>query len=210
MPADRGYYNDDAFRMKWHDFFVGKIPKQFTAYYEIVGYVSPGKPIMSDGNNNKLKDKAIISKYGERMRFSYGCADGENDIYVYRMTATTVDGEVIEIPWDAMVAYCDEMGVKHVPELDRFEFSTIEDMKGRISKWIDMPDPIGISHVAEGVVVRITNKRRFTAFKEKGFIFKQLEGLIKDEAETPDLEESQELGEEYAANASQTRLIQRT
>jgi hypothetical protein len=56
----------------------------------------------------------------------------------------------------------------------------------------DGPDPIGKTHVREGVVVRILNRPTFTAYKHKNFSFKVLEGIIKDTAEAPDMEEAQE------------------
>ena len=60
-------------------------------------------------------------------------------------------------------------------------------------KYCDGTDPIGMSHIREGVVVRITNRPKFTAYKHKNFNFKVLEGIIKDSAVAPDMEEAQEL-----------------
>ena len=60
-------------------------------------------------------------------------------------------------------------------------------------KYYDGPDPIGKTHIREGVVVRIINRPKFCAYKHKNFAFKVLEGLIKDAAEAPDMEESQEV-----------------
>ena len=57
---------------------------------------------------------------------------------------------------------------------------------------MDISDPIGKTHVAEGVVTRIDNKKTFKAYKKKGFYFKVLEGIIKDTAEVPDMEEAQD------------------
>ena len=44
-----------------------------------------------------------------------------------------------------------------------------------------------------GVVVRIDNRPSFTAFKHKNFNVKRLEGIVKDTAEAPDMEEAEEL-----------------
>ena len=52
--------------------------------------------------------------------------------------------------------------------------------------------PVGKTHVKEGVVVRIENRRTFTAFKSKTYEFKVLEGIIKEDASAPDMEEAQE------------------
>ena len=57
----------------------------------------------------------------------------------------------------------------------------------------DGPDPIGKTHVREGVVVRIVNRPKFTAYKHKNFYFKVLEGIAKDTADAPDMEEAQEI-----------------
>ena len=45
----------------------------------------------------------------------------------------------------------------------------------------------------EGVVVRILNKPKFCAYKHKNWYFKVLEGIIKDSADAPDMEEAQEV-----------------
>ena len=42
----------------------------------------------------------------------------------------------------------------------------------------------------QGVVVRIINRPKFCAYKHKNFSFKVLEGIIKDTAEAPDMEEA--------------------
>lgn len=187
-----GYYGDNAFRAKYHHLLEGKLKKGETIYYEIVGWINDTTPIMAQGNNKKVNDKEFTKTYGETTTFSYGCKQGENQIYVYRMTMTTPDGEVVEYPWSLVKRRCEEMGINHVMELDRFIYTTKEDLYERVNKWLDIPDPIGKTHVAEGVVARLEDKPIFTAFKKKGFYFKVLEGLIKDEAIVPDLEESQE------------------
>ena len=61
--------------------------------------------------------------------------------------------------------------------------------------YYDGPDPIGKTHVREGVVVRIVNRPKFTAYKHKNFSFKVLEGIIKDTAEAPDMEEAESVQE---------------
>ena len=44
-----------------------------------------------------------------------------------------------------------------------------------------MSDPIGKTHIREGVVVRIVNRPKFTAFKHKNFLFKQITGIITEQ-----------------------------
>jgi len=189
---NNGFYGNDGFRKMYHDWFKDKLQKGEEVYYEVVGYVNENTPIMPDGNNKKIQDKEFIKKYGDKTRFNYGCAEGFNEIYVYRMTITNEDGYVVEYPWELVKTRCEEMGVKHVPELDKFLYTNEEEMMKNVEKKLDITDPIGKTHIAEGVVVRIDNKKTFKAYKKKGFFFKVLEGIIKDTAEVPDMEEIQE------------------
>ena len=129
----------------------------------------------------------------------------QSDIYVYRMTMTNEDGFVVEYTPDFMRYRCEQMGVKTVPVLWK---GTIPDHPGSAEdptitagEWIknvaeryyDGPDPVGKTHVREGVVVRILNRPKFAAYKHKNFAFKVLEGIIKESAEAPDMEEAQDV-----------------
>lgn len=190
---DGGFYGTNLFRKKYHDLLTNKLYKGITLYYEIVGYVDENTLIMPECNNKKVKDKEFEKVYGETTKFTYSCSPGENEMYVYRMTLTTPDDLVLEVPYETMKIYCEQIGVKVVPLLEKFLFTTKEDLLERVDKYMDIPDPIGKSHVAEGVVVRIENRVKFTAFKQKGWFFKVLEGIIKDEEQVPDMEEAQEI-----------------
>ena len=131
----------------------------------------------------------------------------QSDIYVYRMTMTNEDGFVVEYTPDFMRYRCEQMGVKTVPVLWKGTIpehpGSAEDPTITAGEWIknvaerfyDGTDPIGKTHVREGVVVRIVNRPKFAAYKHKNFSFKVLEGLIKDIAEAPDMEEAQEVSE---------------
>ena len=129
----------------------------------------------------------------------------QSDIYVYRMTMTNEDGFVVEYTPDFMRYRCEQMGVKCVPLLwkgnipehpgskDDPTITAGEWVKNLAERFYDGPDPIGKTHIREGVVVRVLNRPKFCAYKHKNFAFKVLEGLIKDCAEAPDMEESQEV-----------------
>lgn len=183
-----GYYKD-TFRGTWHDFFKNKLHKGETVYYEIVGYTDNNGLIMSSCDNKKTKDKEFIKLYGETTNFTYGCDVGKNDMYIYRMTMTNEDGIVVEYPWDLVKLRAEQMGAKICPEFDKFIFTTIEDLDERVNKYCDGIDPIGRNHIREGVVVRIENKEKFTAYKHKNFNFKVLEDIVKLD-DIPDLEEN--------------------
>ena len=188
-----GYYGDNSFRLKYHNLLKGKLLKGETIYYEIVGWMDKDTTIMGIANNKKMNDKDFIKKYGETTTFSYGCNKGENAMYVYRMTMTNSDGEVIEYPWSFVKHRCEQMGLNTVMDLDRFIFTTQEDLYERINKWLEIDDPIGRTHISEGVVARLEDKAIFTAFKKKSFAFRVLEGIIKESSESADMEEIQEV-----------------
>jgi len=187
---DNGFYGNDNFRKEWHDFFIDKLHKGETIYYEIVGYVNENTTIMPECNNKKTKDKEFIKQYGETTRFTYGCGVGQNDIYVYRMTKTDEDGRVVEYPWYLVKLRCEQMGVKHVPEFGKFIFFDVNNLMEIANGFIDGVDPIGKTHIREGIVVRVDNKEKFTAFKHKSFMFKLLEGIIKAD-DVLDMEENE-------------------
>ena len=219
---DGGFYGSNEFRKQYHDFFEGKLWKGETVYYEIVGFTHDGTPIMSTCSNEKLKDKAFVKQYGKTTTFSYGCAPfpekmvlsetvenchpakPQNDIYVYRMTMTNEDGQVVEYTPDFMRYRCMYMGVKTVPvewtgfipDEEVFTGTSCELTDAgqfvleKAEKFFDGPEPIDPSHIREGVVVRVINRPTFTAYKHKNFNFKVLEGIIKDTADAPDMEEA--------------------
>jgi hypothetical protein len=155
--------------------------------------------------------------------YSIEMAVPQSDIYVYRMTMTNEDGFVVEYTPDFMRYRCEQMGVKCVPvfwkgtvpqfaeimyvdknENDRPDAGEIAYTKKMdAGEWVmqmaeqfyDGPDPIGKTHVREGVVVRVVNRPKFCAYKHKNFSFRVIEGIVKVEAEAPDMEEAQEIGE---------------
>ena len=55
-----------------------------------------------------------------------------------------------------------------------------EFVKALAERYYDGPDPIGRTHVREGVVIRILNRPSFTAYKHKNFLFKQVSGIVKE------------------------------
>lgn len=194
MNYDGGYYGSNAFRQKYHDFFKTRLPKGMEVFYEIVGYVDENTTIMGKCKNSLVKDKEFSKLYGDETVFLYGCKPGENQCYVYRMTMTNDDGSYrAEIPWEQVKLECEKMGINHVPEFDKFIFTTWEDLMERVEKFYDGVDPIGKTHIREGVVVRIENRPSFTAYKHKNFGFKCLEGIVKDNSDAPDMEEQEEL-----------------
>ena len=225
---DGGFYGSNAFREPHAKKFEGKLWKGETVYYEVVGFTDTGAPIMGSCGNEKL-GKDFVKQYGKETVFSYGCEpDGckfynkaaedlatklnehaeekilpQSDIYVYRMTMTNEDGNVVEYTPDFMRYRCELMGVKCVPSLwsgfipqnpaskDDPTITAGEWIQNKAELYYDGPDPVGKTHVREGVVVRIINRPKFAAYKHKNFDFKVLSGIAmaKTEAEGADVSE---------------------
>jgi hypothetical protein len=142
----------------------------------------------------------------------------QSDLYVYRMTMTNEDGFTVEYPPDFMRYRCEQMGVKTVPVFGKAVISPDrihmvapdgydhdymikegdigEAVIRMVEDFYDGVDPIGKTHIKEGVVCRIVNRPRFCAYKHKSYEFKMLEGLIKETADAPDMEEAQDVVEE--------------
>ena len=205
-----GFYGSNEFRRQYHDFFKGKLRKGETVYLEIAGFTHTGQPIMAKVSNKSVNDKEFIKMYGDTTTFSYGCKpDGlpheQSHAWVYRMTSVNEDGEVVEYSPDFMRYRCDQMNVDCVPVLwsgripenpgskNDDTISAGEWIINKAEQFYDGPDPIDPSHIREGVVVRIINRPTFTAFKHKNWSFKCIEGIAKDVATEPDMEEAEDI-----------------
>ena len=233
---DGGFYSDNQFRLEMAKKFEGKLHKGETVYYEIVGFVNANTPIMASVKNSKIKDKEFSKQYGEETVFSYGCEpqgrweevrysvppdepgdDGiippKCEVYVYRMTMSNDEGDVVEMSPEQMRLRCEQMGVKYVPVFEKFMIPDMgvdvdndgiadaqivspgEYVLRKVEQYFDGPDPVGKTHIREGVVARIVNRPSIAVYKHKNFNFRVLEGIIKDEADAPDMEEAQDVME---------------
>lgn len=117
--CEHDFYGNDNFRTPHAKFFEGKLHKGETVYYEVVGFMDNGRPIMPSADNKKTGDKEFVKKYGKTTFFSYGCdSEGKtglkSDFYVYRMTMTNEDGNVVEYTPEFMRYRCEQMGAKCV------------------------------------------------------------------------------------------------
>lgn len=207
------YYEHDIWS-KTGEVFRDKLVEGETVYYEIVGYLPDGASIMPGQSNEKLKKfmdkdeyKEFVQKYGDRTSFNYGCSEKESKIYVYRITLTNEDGHTVDYSWDQVKNRCEQLGVNHVPELGRYLVKEwvnsaddrdkyIADQYGNkfehiVENLAEQDSEMFPAHIREGVCVRVENGGLTPKFlKHKAYLFKVLEGIIKD-TDQGDLEEEQ-------------------
>lgn len=186
----------------------GKLHKNEMVYGEIVGYEKLGhdengnpifSPLMGVYDLKKMDkvDKDIRKLYGDKMIFSYGC-DGKNiqyKLFVYRISLLNLDGYEYDYSWDDLKRRCEELGVKHVPEIKVMNSHEFYNDKRKFMEYVetllDKPSILDSSHIEEGIVVRLENGMNLKAYKKKAYLFKYLEGIIKENEEFIDIEESQ-------------------
>lgn len=206
--SDTTQFHDPTIRDKAFKLFKDNLRKGETVYLEIIGYEKETTPIMPSVDASKLGDKEFTKRYAnmgdkKHMVYSYGCEPGQQDFYVYRMTMTNVDGQSVDYSWDDVVKRCNEIGVKHAPEITRFRRAEMEshnvelfddrtfenvvtDLVDRYSKGSSLVDD---THIREGVCVRLESGLVPRIYKHKSFEFKVLEGIVKDSG-VIDMEES--------------------
>lgn len=207
LKGKEHFYKHDLWTEISKNKFEGKLRKGESVYFEIVGYDLEGKPIMGSHSNEKLKNfmskseyKEFINRYGDQTIFDYGCIPGiyQNEVYVYRITTTNEDGTQYDLSWDQVRGRCEELGVHHVPELIRFLINNGEHLDTDPQDIIDLANDLAESessnftgHLREGVCIR-AESRNVTplVLKHKAYFFKVLEGIVKENDNHVDVEET--------------------
>lgn len=187
-----GFYGDESFRTEAVKNI--KLRKGEVLYFELVGDVKAGTPIMPDCAVDKKELPDIYGQYGPMMRYRYGCNVGENKLFVYRITLSNEDGEIVELSWPQVKKRCKELNLQHCPEIgvmQVWDLRYIDILKGYIEQESHGPSLLDPTHIREGVAIRIeTPEGRTYCLKEKSFEFKFLEGIVKSKDEYVDMEES--------------------
>jgi len=168
------YYNSDIWtqvaKEQGH-----KIPKGFTVYGEVVGYV----------NETTMVQKG----------YDYGCQPGEHKLVVYRVTFTNEDGQVYELSWPQVRAFCETNDLQPVVTLwvGKFietENFTLEEWRGHFFE--NLIDAYGTGQLcsrcihqvpAEGFVLRIDEPFRAEFYKYKNYRFLEHETKALDKGE---------------------------
>ena len=149
------------------------IPKDFLVFGEIVGYTPEGRPIQP--------------------KYTYDLPVGKNRLYVYRVATVNEDGNVMDLPWEAVKQFCRERGMEHVPQLWSGEYDmalellmddvfTDQRFADGLYRGIAVPLSDGKT-VDEGVVVRYDGGYIPTALKFKSPEFLGFETKMLDKGE---------------------------
>lgn len=173
-------FEDTSIYRAAHDRLKDTLRDGLTYYAELVGYMPSGKYIQKP--------------------YDYGCALGQFEIYLYRITYTSPAGDVFEFSAKQVSDWCQQNGLKFVPELDytfgyelipgtntdkEFQELLLEYLR---KHYLETECYICKNKVpAEGVVVRIENNV-IESYKLKSFAFlrQETEQLDKGEGEVAD------------------------
>jgi len=187
--TDTGYYSGTQFRILIHNQIkdIG-LSKGETLYYEIVGYTENSALIMG---SHGIEDKKLKKQYGNKMSYKYGCSPATHKVLIYRITQTSPDGRVIEIPWCQLIARCKELGLEAVPTLkEQFVYDgNTDELLELCNKLSQGSSTLDTEHIKEGVVLRTEGTNGTNAYKYKGFWFAELEGIRKNCSDYVDPEE---------------------
>lgn len=195
-PGAVHFYESDIWGAVAHE-IQGRIPKGFTLYGEIVGFTSDGGAIQKG--------------------YHYGCQPKQHSLLIYRVTMTSADGMVLELPWLQMLEFCAKYGFDPVKPIwygRARDFSPIAvdmaDFRGGLA-WQEMllrkleADYVTDQQCAyndravpaEGIVVRIDRMEGSEAFKLKNFSFLKRESDELDKG-TVDIETEESAPAEVA------------
>jgi hypothetical protein len=183
-----GFHGCESYRFDWLNKLRPYLDKNMIIYGELVGYAN-GANIMPRHDLKILKDKAYEKKYGsEPFVYKYGCPEGENDFFIYRISYSSPSGKVLDFTWPQVKAWCQRTGFKHVLEVEpSFVFDgDLEKLKERVNYLTERPDRLtedylDPSHISEGVVIRVDHDTQIPEFyKSKSFAFRVAEGIMKE------------------------------
>ena len=154
---NKSYYNKDIWR-KAYEMHKGDVEKGITLYGEIVGQGIQGTD------------------------FTYGF---DYQIFIYRITSTNPDGQVQELSWEAVKAYCEKYGLKYVDQYFVGKVSevvgkqgTSENLLQRLQEaYLDKSYPD--CDTDEGIVIRVRETNELFKLKSPKFVLKESGDLDK-------------------------------
>ena len=199
-----GFYGTDLWGV-WNGLIGKYIPRGWTIYGEIVGFVGPGSYVQKD--------------------FDYGCRNGESKLMIYRISQETEDGHKYE--WNVTDVHDWTMELIHdleaigenklagmIHPIDIVYHGTLRDLYPEIAEdenwaanvvralanekkfYMEEEEPLCRNHVPrEGLVLRKDNDPVKEAFKLKTMKFRNKEAKAIDSGEA-DIEMQERYGNE--------------
>jgi hypothetical protein len=168
------YYSSDIWGQcaRKYDAFM---KNGISLYGEIVGYTPEGAEIQKG--------------------YDYGCDPNTFDFYVYRVTITSVSGDVYEMSPREMKTYCDRYGIKTVPEIyygkakDFYDLSVNDHWHQNFLEKLSEDylekdcDLCQNSVPDEGICLRVDKPLDIEIYKLKSFAFLERETKMLDQGE---------------------------
>ncbi len=160
-----GYYGKEDIWGVVKEEIKDKIPKGFTLYLEIVGYLPSGGAIQGG--------------------YDYGCKAGEHESYVYRITFTNQDGQVFELSTAQIEEFCSKQGLKtpmvfYTGNIDTRKDDLIPELEAEYNNKNCFMCTKKVPE--EGIVIRKESLFGFEAYKLKSSKFLEWESKQLDEA----------------------------
>jgi len=163
------------------------VQKGYTLYGEIVGFTRDGAYIQKGFDYSCIKP-IYENEYVEGVHYK---------VYIYRITFTNEDGNVCELSWRQIKAYCEHFGIRHVPEyyfgkLVNFDKSlkkikSDDEFNGAVIKLLEEKylekycEFCAVKVPSEGIVLRVDKLFNFDAYKLKSFLFFEWESKQLDD-----------------------------
>jgi len=175
---DGGFYSSDIWTESGQR-LEGILPQNFILYGELVGYTPDGGDIQKG--------------------YHYGQPMGVNELYIYRVAFINNQGRLTDLSWDQVRLFCEELGLKHVPELwrgkiDEFDVQAFMDRHYAETGYTHAIPLDDNGTVDEGVCIRVDGLTPYI-LKAKSPEFLSFESKMLDE-EATDLEAEQSQSEE--------------
>jgi hypothetical protein len=191
------------FNEKLKNFMSKDEYKDFIKRYGDITEFSYGCSVWNTITKEEADEKGIVSDLTNGFTYRYLSNDNLNKLYIYRITMTTEDGKSIDLSWEQVKQRCEQLGVSHVPELYKglvlgidtkisqiFLHGSNTDLVELVNYYTESDSKHFPQHLNEGVCVRIENGSTTPQiYKSKRYIFKVIEGIIKD-SDVADVEES--------------------
>lgn len=187
-----GFYGEDIWGIVAKE--IGHlIPKGWTLYGEILGYLPSGAPIQSMSSKN----------------FDYGCKQGEHKFYVYKISIVNEDGKLIYLTDKQKEEYCEKVGLLYKDTffyygraIDRFNYKEEEkewNLKTWREKFLETLETtynekdcyMCVNKVPEeGIIIRVEKAFEYVAYKlkSKRFLLGESE---EQEKEISNIEDNQ-------------------